>query len=317
MTDLELRKNDSDIEVDPAVVSNEDDDAYDSAGYDTSSASLTSSINEYIFENANTSNLVKIHTSCTLLMSQQKEQDRLDLHHEIMLSLLGGKLHLAPIKDPQRILDIGTGTGRYPSAEVLGTDLSPIQPGWVPPNCRFQADDAELDWTFEESSYDFIHSRNLAQAISDWPKLMSQMYRTTKPGGYVELAELGGELFSDDNTMTADNGFKVVCELFVEALAKIARSSATPERLRSLLENAGFVDVEVVNVKQPFGPWPKDPNLKRIGTMVLLNSEAGLEAYCLALFTRVLGMEIEEVEKLCRTAFAAVKNKNNHTYSYL
>jgi hypothetical protein len=30
---------------------NPDDDAYESAGYETSSASLTSSVNEYVFEN--------------------------------------------------------------------------------------------------------------------------------------------------------------------------------------------------------------------------------------------------------------------------
>lgn len=60
----------------------------------------------------------------------QTEQDRLDLHHEIFLQLVED-LHKAPIKDPKRILDIGTGTGiwavdmadRYPAAEVIGTDL--------------------------------------------------------------------------------------------------------------------------------------------------------------------------------------------------
>lgn len=57
--------------------------------------------------------------------------DRLDMHHEVFLMLLNGRLHLAPLDDPQRILDIGTGTGiwaidmadKYPSAEVIGTDL--------------------------------------------------------------------------------------------------------------------------------------------------------------------------------------------------
>jgi methylase of polypeptide subunit release factors len=54
----------------------------------------------------------------------------MDLNHEILVQLLEG--HKAPIgKNPQRILDVGTGTGiwaidmanRYPSAEVLGIDL--------------------------------------------------------------------------------------------------------------------------------------------------------------------------------------------------
>lgn len=31
--------------------------------------------------------------------------------HHIYRLLLGGDLHLAPIKDPKRVLDIGTGTG--------------------------------------------------------------------------------------------------------------------------------------------------------------------------------------------------------------
>ena len=60
----------------------------------------------------------------------------------MFILLLKGELHLAPIKNPHRILDIGTGTGiwaidmadRYPQAEIVGTDLSPIQPKWVPPN---------------------------------------------------------------------------------------------------------------------------------------------------------------------------------------
>jgi methylase of polypeptide subunit release factors len=63
--------------------------------------------------------------------TDEKEQDRLDMHHEILLQVMKGELLLAPLKDPHRILDIGTGTGiwavdvadKFPAAEVIGTDL--------------------------------------------------------------------------------------------------------------------------------------------------------------------------------------------------
>lgn len=43
----------------------------------------------------------------------------------------------------------------FPMAEVVATDLSPIQPTWVPPNLQFLIDDCEAEWTFQRS-FDFI-----------------------------------------------------------------------------------------------------------------------------------------------------------------
>lgn len=62
----------------------------------------------------------------------------MDLKHHVMMLLCDARLHLAPIVDPRKILDIGTGTGiwvmemaeQYPRSMIWGTDLSPIQPSW-------------------------------------------------------------------------------------------------------------------------------------------------------------------------------------------
>jgi 16S rRNA G527 N7-methylase RsmG len=43
--------------------------------------------------------------------NDENEQARMDLVHHIYLMLTGGKLHLAPVINPQRVLDLGTGTG--------------------------------------------------------------------------------------------------------------------------------------------------------------------------------------------------------------
>lgn len=61
---------------------------------------------------------------------------RIDFHHEILLQLLDGELHLAPLRMPGRILDIGTRSGiwaidmadKHPSAEVIGMDLRCVIP---------------------------------------------------------------------------------------------------------------------------------------------------------------------------------------------
>jgi hypothetical protein len=62
----------------------------------------------------------------------------------------------------------------YPSAEVLGIDLSPIQPSWVPPNVRFMVDDAESPWIHPPNRFDFVHARHLASSIKNYPKLISE-----------------------------------------------------------------------------------------------------------------------------------------------
>jgi len=120
--------------------------------------------------------------------------------------MLHGSLYIAPIPpNPQRILDFGTGTGiwaldiadSHPGATVLGTDLSPIQPSWVPPNCRFIVDDVEDEWVY--SDFDFVHGRGMAGSIKNWDVLYSRVLENLKPGGYLEMQEYETWIRSDDD----------------------------------------------------------------------------------------------------------------------
>lgn len=74
--------------------------------------------------------------------------------HHVFYRLLEDRLFLAPIEPDNglNILDIGIGTGiwaiqfgdEHPSSTLVGNDLSPIQPDWVPPNVKFVVDDVEM-----------------------------------------------------------------------------------------------------------------------------------------------------------------------------
>ncbi|KAK1676810.1 hypothetical protein BDP55DRAFT_741286 [Colletotrichum godetiae] len=107
--------------------------------------------------------------------NDEPEMDRMDMCHAMMTRVIGNRIFLAPLERSKthRILDVGTGTGIWAIemgdlfAEVIGIDLSAIQPTWVPENVKFQVDDVESPW-IEVRKYDFISTGFLAASIRDW-----------------------------------------------------------------------------------------------------------------------------------------------------
>lgn len=48
---------------------------------------------------------------------------------------------------------------------------------WVPPNLKFEIDDAQLEWTYADNDFDFIHIRCLMGSIDNWPLLYQRAFR--------------------------------------------------------------------------------------------------------------------------------------------
>ncbi|KAJ5677521.1 uncharacterized protein N7477_003154 [Penicillium maclennaniae] len=237
-----------------------DDDYYsDTSNY---TASLLSDVKNYAYENGR-----RYHSyreGHYVLPNDEQEQDRQDLLHHVRNLALNGALFRAPVdKNIQRALDIGTGTGiwaidfadSFPSAEVIGTDLSPIQPSWVPPNLQFLVDDAESPWLYSAGRpFDFIHARDLGGAIANWPRLLRQAYEHLRPGGWIELQEFEVTLRSDDESLRLA---PTLCEFLGqlhEASEAFHRPMNIAEGHRQRLMEAGFEDVrdEVYKVRHDF-----------------------------------------------------------------
>ena len=259
--------------------------------------------------------------------NDEHANEQQDLAHHIYLMTLEGRLHSAPLVNPQYILDVGTGTGiwamyatdalcfwphliahsemadAYPSAHVIGTDLSPIQPHFVPPNCVFEIEDLNLSWTFPPDRFDFIHIRELFGCVSDWDKFFAETFEHTKPGGYMEIVEHSVWPVADDDTVNEESFFTIWGKTVVDLGEQFGKPFTIWEESKGRMEKAGFVDIVEERYKWPMNGWPSpshrtggndgNKSWKRLRELGLWNQfrlHDGVEGFMIRLLTTVGGV---------------------------
>nr|XP_036580142.1 methyltransferase domain-containing protein [Colletotrichum truncatum]KAF6787974.1 methyltransferase domain-containing protein [Colletotrichum truncatum] len=233
--------------------------------------------------------------------NDETEMHRLDMTHTLMFKSIGYKLYLAPIQpeNVQRILDVGTGTGLwsiemgdlFPNAEVVGNDLSAIQPDWYDQIHRalpWSVDDVESEW-IDPKKYDYIFVRYMLVAIADWPKLVANIFDHLNPGGWVEFQDMDGKYYSDDGTYTEEHAMYQWNKKFIEACEAMGRTARPGPQLEGWVRHAGFQNVVHRRFKVPIGPWPRDPHFKDVGMLNLVQLLEGLEGFSLKVFCGFLG----------------------------
>ena len=219
------------------------------------------------------------------------------------------------------MLDAGTGTGiwaidfadEHPGAKVLGIDLSPIQPNFLPPNLTFEVDDLEEPWTYAEK-FDFIYARMMTGSLVDYLRFFNQAMEFLNPGGYIEIVDVFYPIKCDDGSLKPDSALNKWSEFMLEASIKFGRPINSVAAYKSQLEQAGFVDIVQEEFKWPINKWPKDKHYKELGLWTCENVTSALSGISLALFTRALGWSAEEVEAFCVDVRKDMKDTTIHSY---
>ena len=300
-----------------------EDEAYGSSAATSYETSIASYIHDGIEENGR--KYPAYGKNMYGLPIDEREQERNDLQHAKFTLIIGKQLHLAPMsKSPSKILDLGTGSGiwaiesadHYEGATVIGVDIAPVQPSWVPPNCQFEILDIEDDWTFAKSSFDFIHGRELIMSIRDWARLFNQAWDHLKPGGYLEIGGTYPVPTSDDGTLPKNSYLKEAQKLFFEMGEVMGTRLQEVTIWTEKMERAGFVGVKETIFKVPQGVWPKDKTLKRIGALENYSLTTGLEAYLVRGYTQLLGGRSEELQIILAETTRELANPKMHSYIF-
>lgn len=251
--------------------------------------------------------------------NDETELDRLDLQHLLFANIQDEKLFLAPLTNPKKALDIGTGTGvwaiefadKFPDAQITGTDLSPTAAQWVPSNLSFEVDDANDDWAFK-TKFDFIHVREMQMAIEE-KKLFKQALEHLNPGAWFEIK--GGTLpFACDDDSYKGTALEEWSTGMVEISTKLGQPFDNPFSYKQWLEEAGFTNITEKMIPVPINAWPKDPKMKQVGLWQQVNLMHGLQGFTVKLFTEFKGYSEDQVTSLLEKVKADLGNKEIHAY---
>lgn len=287
----------------------------------SSSASIASSILNYRYENGRRYHAYK--AGSYVLPNDDTENDRLELQHHMFRIMYDDKLYLCPA-DPEKlqyVLDAGTGTGVWasdiadeqPHAQVVGVDLSPIQPSFVPPNVRFYVDDVEDEWTYSYK-FDLIYARMLTGSLSDWPKFFKQSYEALQPGGYIELSDIIFPMESDDDTLSKDSALYQWGDLCKQAAEKLNRPLDSARKYSKQLAEAGFTNITEKRFKWPQNHWPKHSKYKQLGIWTYEDIGKNIHGLSAALFTRGLEWSPEDLETFLIEVRKQMKDPRIHAY---
>jgi cyclopropane fatty-acyl-phospholipid synthase-like methyltransferase len=250
------------------------------------------------------------------------EHERLELQSAAIDHMMHDTPCHAPLHNPKRILEVGSGTGamtrqlaaKYPSAEVISNDLSPLpNQETLPENASFIQGDfltlATDSALLATESFDYVFSRMLVYGMSDWPAYISQAKSLVSTGGFLELQELDTSTFwgADQNALPKSPGMSEMASVF----ASRGLDVAVAPKLGGYVRDAGFVDVQVKEFRWSYGTWREHPEtemMAKFSTKYL--GKANFGAYKRVLGPQKTGDQLAVVESDMMRDFAEHDGKH-------
>ncbi|ORZ16071.1 S-adenosyl-L-methionine-dependent methyltransferase [Lobosporangium transversale] len=244
------------------------------------------------------------------------EMDRLHLQHYVIRHAFNGNTRAKfDGKIHKDVLDVGCGPGtwilemstEHTETNFTGIDISAVWPTEIRPrNCRFQVVNAIQGLPFEDNTFDFVYQRFmiLAYPAKDWPFIVQELVRVTKPGGIIELTEMP--------VATSSNGPELTKILDVLERGCISKGldPKVARKLDILLQEAGIKDVKTSHTSIEIGAWGK-----KVGQLMRENM-AGLWSSLKGWLKELTGMTDAQYDSMIKRIFVEYEDYQCYVNCY-
>jgi ubiquinone/menaquinone biosynthesis C-methylase UbiE len=194
--------------------------------------------------------------------SSNPEMIRLMIQDSLVTASMGGPLAEQP--DPialHRVLDIGCGPGgwllesarMYPHMELVGIDISwrmieyaraEAQARKLTERTEFRVMDALRPLDFPDDSFDLANLRlgSSFLLVKDWPRLLRELLRVTRPGGIVRVTD---DVTTQSSSPAYNRLFQMLfCALYRSGHSLIEEKIGVTHELPHLLSESGCQQVQ-------------------------------------------------------------------------
>lgn len=107
------------------------------------------------------------------------------------------------------------------------------------------------------------------------------------------------QVFSDDDSIPPDSAIAYWHDVTYQGMLSVGSDMRiSSEQIKTYMKDAGFINVQVIDMKWPISAWEREPRLKEAGAIMKQSMLGDMRGLSTKIFREFLGYSAEEMDAL-------------------